>query len=110
VAGLSAGDAVQPQLLAQGAAVDTENIRRPHLVAFGVIEHGLQQRLLDFTQHQIVQMRGPMTVEAGEIVNEGPFGVGAQGEILAVGPCRAGNAGPTILPDYHVRSPTASHS
>src|ERR1700722_12917235 len=63
----SAGDAVQPQLLAQGAAVDAENISGPHLVAFGVVEHCLQQRLLDFTQHQVVQMRGAMAIQTREV-------------------------------------------
>jgi len=101
---------VQPQLLAQGPAVDAEDIGSPDLIALGVIEHGLQQRLLDFTQHQVIQVRRTMAIEAGEVINEGPFRVGAQGQILAVGPRGTGDAGPTILPDYHVRSPTAFHS
>jgi hypothetical protein len=40
-----------PELLPEGAAIDAENTRGAHLIAFGIIKRGLQQWLLDLAQH-----------------------------------------------------------
>ena len=51
---------------------------RPALVAVRVVEHGPEQRLFDLAQHQVVEARRSMAVEAGEVVGEGALGVVAQ--------------------------------
>ena len=53
----SVRQAVLSQFLAQRAAIDAENVGRAALVAFGVVQHGLEQRLFHFAQHQVVQLR-----------------------------------------------------
>src|SRR6185436_1887268 len=63
------------QLLAQRPAVDPENAGRAALVAFHVVEHRLEQRLFAFAQDHIVQLRGPVTVQAREVIVQRLFGV-----------------------------------
>src|SRR6185312_2785099 len=80
----SARETVQPKLLAERAAIDPENVRRTDLIALGVGEHGAQQRLLHFAQHEIVQARRAVSVQARKIFAEGALRVGAQWQLLAV--------------------------
>src|ERR1700723_1124204 len=63
------------QLLTQRATVDAEDARGAALVALRVVEHDAKQRLLDFAQHQVVQMSRTMPVQAGEVITERPLGV-----------------------------------
>src|SRR5690606_15747908 len=55
------------QLLAQGAAVDAEDLRRTALIALRVIQHRLEQRLLDLADDELVQIARFVSVEAFEI-------------------------------------------
>ena len=73
------------QFLPQRAAIDAENIGRAHLIAFGVVEHCLEQRLFHLAQHQVVKMCGPVPVETGEVVAERTLRVGTQRKLFAVG-------------------------
>ena len=59
-------------------AVDAQDLGRLALVAVGIVEHRAEQRFLDLAQHQVVQARGPVAVEIGEVVAERPLGVVAQ--------------------------------
>src|ERR1700761_4086211 len=66
------------QLLAQGSAVDSQDAGGAALVAFGVVQHHAKQRFLDFAEHQVIKMSGPVTIQAGEIVAQRTLGVIAQ--------------------------------
>src|SRR6185437_13429554 len=74
----SMGEAELLELLAQRAAVDAENSRSPALVALGIVEHHAKERLLDLAQHEIVEIRRPRAVEAGEVIAESALRVAAQ--------------------------------
>src|SRR5690606_1456604 len=62
-----ADELVALQLLAQGAAVDAEDLRRTALIALRVIQHRLVQRLLDLADDELVQIARFVSVEAFEI-------------------------------------------
>ena len=64
---LSCAETVDLQLLAQRAAIDAEDVGRAALVALGIVEHGLEQRLFDFAQHQVIELAGLVAVQAREI-------------------------------------------
>jgi hypothetical protein len=66
-------------LLAQRAPVDAEDGRRAALVAGGIIEDGAEQRLFDFAQHHVVQVRRLVAVEIREVIGKGALGVIPQG-------------------------------
>ena len=65
--------AVRLQLLAQRAAIDAENVGGAALVALGVVEHGLEQRLFDFAQHEVVQLAGLVPVQRREVRARAPL-------------------------------------
>src|SRR5512141_236339 len=73
-AGSSAGYPVDLQLLAQGAAIDAEDVRGATLVAGRVVEHRAEQRLLDLAHHQVVQVAWCMAVETREVRVQGLLG------------------------------------
>src|SRR5487761_233091 len=68
-------DFILTQLLAQRAAVDAQDFRGPRLVAAGEIQECPEQRLLDFSQHELVEIRRVMTIQVGEVASQGLFGV-----------------------------------
>ena len=72
------------EFLAQGAAVDAEDVRGAALVALCVAEHGPEQRLLDLAHHEVVEMPRPMAVQAGEVAVERLLGVRTQRDAAAV--------------------------
>ena len=74
-----AGEAELTEFLAQRAAVDAEDRGGAALVARGVVEHGAEQGLFDFAQHEVVQVRGLVAVQVGEVVGECSLGVVTQG-------------------------------
>src|SRR5690348_3608730 len=66
--------------LAQGVAIDAEQVGRAYLVAAGSGERGGQQRVFDLAQDAVIEpgRRHPI-LEAGEIAGEVPFDRGAEG-------------------------------
>src|SRR5260221_2653455 len=71
------GESHRAQFLAQRGAGDPEDHRGLALVAIGVVEYGLQERFLDFTQHEVVQPRRPVAVEVREVIVQHALGVAA---------------------------------
>src|SRR4051812_15279524 len=94
------------QLLAQRAAIDAEDARGAALVTFGIVEHYAEQRLFNLAQHEVVQMRRTVTVQAREVVAERALGVPAQWQLAAV-ESGGGNtvASSTLLFCCHVEAP-----
>src|SRR5262249_55151916 len=56
-------DAVLFELLAQGVAVDAEELGGPHLVALGLAHDRAQERLLHQPDHEAVQVGGGVAAE-----------------------------------------------
>src|SRR5215472_2727493 len=56
-------DAVLLELLAQGIAVDPEDLRGAHLVALGLAHDGAKERFLDQAHHEPVEVGGRMAAE-----------------------------------------------
>ena len=73
------------ELLAQGAAIQAEQLGGLGLVALDVIHHGFQQRCLDFGQHQVVDVGDVGTFQAGEVVVQCPLHIAAQGLAFGAG-------------------------
>src|SRR2546421_5095466 len=94
------------QFLAQGAAVDAENVCGAALVAVRVIEHDAKQRLLDLAQHHFVETGGPVTVQAGEVIAQGALGVVAQRQFPPVDSGDNGFASPRLFLCGHCESPS----
>src|SRR3989344_3114795 len=59
---------VQLELLAQGIAVNAENIGRLALVALGVFHHDFEQRLFHLVQHHLVDVGHLFAVKVVEIL------------------------------------------
>src|SRR6478672_4535591 len=65
--------------LAQGVAVDAEQIGRANLVAAGGSKRGGQQRIFDLAQDAVIEPRRRHPVlETGEIARKMPLGRGAK--------------------------------
>src|SRR6202047_1332714 len=108
-AGLGAsGQAQLLQLLAQGPAIDSQNTGSAALVSFRIVQYHAEQRLFDLAQHEIVQMRWPVTIQAGEVVAQCSFSVIAQRQFSAAQPDTGVPPGSTLLFCCHVRSPQSS--
>src|SRR5882762_2153564 len=105
VYGSGAGEPELLQFLAQGAAVDAENACGAALVALRVVEHDSKQRLLDLAQHQVVEMGGPLTVQAGEVIAQGALGMIAQRQFPPVGSGDNGFASSRPLLCGHCETP-----
>src|SRR5258706_3521538 len=71
------GESHRAQFLAQRGAGDAEDHGRLALVAFGVVQYGLQERLFHLAQHQVVEPRRSVAVEVREVIVQHPFGVAA---------------------------------
>src|SRR3984893_8798314 len=108
--GSGAGEPELLQFLAQGAAVDAENACGAALVALRVIEHDAKQRLLDLAQHQVVEMRRPLTVQAGEVIAQGALGMLAQRQFPPVGSGDNGFASSRPLLCGHCETPQRKKS
>src|SRR5258706_57911 len=72
------GESHRAQFLAQRGAGDAEDHGRLALVAFGVVQYGLQERLFHLAQHQVVEPCRSVAVEVREVIVQHPFGVAAQ--------------------------------
>src|SRR5690606_36154052 len=57
-----AREIVALEFLAEGAPVDAEYLGGSALVAFCVVQHGLQQRSFDFTDNQLIEVAGFVSV------------------------------------------------
>src|SRR5580700_3858079 len=79
-----AGKSELLQLLAQCAAVDPQDHGGAALVAFRIVEHDAKQRLFHLAQHQVVQVRRAVPVQAGEVIAERALGVIAQRQVAPV--------------------------
>src|SRR5882762_812129 len=110
VYGSGAGEPELLQFLAQGAAVDAENSCGAALVALRVVEHDSKQRLLDLAQHQVVEMGGPLTVQAGEVIAQGALGMIAQRQFPPVGSGDNGLASSRPLLCGHCKTPQRKKS
>src|SRR5258708_7490631 len=71
------GESHRAQFLAQRGAGDAEDHGGLALIALGVVEHGLQERFLDLTQHEVVQTRRAVAVEVREVIVQHALGVAA---------------------------------
>ena len=63
------------EFLAQRAAINAEDTGSLALVAVGVVHNDFKKWSLNFAHNKIVQFTRTITVEAGEILVEGVFGV-----------------------------------
>src|SRR6185312_3086484 len=93
------------QLLAQGPAVDSQNAGGAALVTFRIVQHDAEQRLFDLAQHEIVQMRWPVTIQTGEVIAQCTLSVIAQRQFSGAQPDTGVPPGSTLLFCCHVRSP-----
>lgn len=66
---------VGPEFLAQRAPIDAQDAGSLALIAVRIVEHGLEQRPLDFTDDEVVQIPRPVAVQVFEIFIERVFGV-----------------------------------
>ena len=76
----------------------------------GVVEHDAEQRLFDLAQHQVVQVRRPVAVQAGEVIAQCALGVIAQRQLPPVGSGGGGFASSSLLLCRHCDPPGKNHS
>ena len=78
----SVDEAMLAQFLAQGAAIDAQDVGGQALIALGVFKDGAQQRFFDLPDDQLVQGIGLVPVQRLEIAAQRFFGKIAKGFLV----------------------------
>src|SRR5690606_5701654 len=63
----SVGEAVSLQFFSQRSAIDAEDVGGAALIAFGVIEHGFEERLFDLAQDELVELPRLVAIQRREV-------------------------------------------
>src|SRR5579872_412110 len=76
-----AGQAELLQLLAQRTAIDPQDDGSATLVAFGIVQDHTEEGFLHLAQHEVIEVRRAVAVQAGEVFAQRALSVIAQRQL-----------------------------